>query len=393
MKRLAKTAIFAVVFVFLVGFSGAVYHFHYDIKPGMIKGFIAQMAPPPADVAATKAKTEHWAAGLSAIGSARAFQGIDVASQLAGVVSAIHIGSGQDVVQGAPLYDLDTTVERADLKANEAALKNTELTLQRQQQLISGGNTARSNLDQAQAARDQARAAVDRVKALVAQKTLVAPFAGRLGIRKLDVGQFAAAGASFITLQQLDPIYIDFPIPEQSLSDLKTGEIVNVTVDAFPGETFSGKVDLIDARVQNESRSVMVRALLPNHDKRLLPGMFADVQVVAGAPRDVVAVPRTAVSFSLYGDSVFVLTPRDEEAQPGAAKAATTSSSSKKRIFVAQRRFVRTGEVKGDQVAILEGLHPGETIVAEGQIKLQSGASVVIDPDAKLVPPAVLPKE
>ena len=398
MKRAIKTLIFVLAFVVLGGLSAGLYYFHFNMKPGIIKGIIASMAPPPASVAATTAKQDHWVPGLYAVGSVRAYQGIDVASQLGGVVAAIHIGSGQDVAKGAPLYDLDTGPEHADLKSFSAILKNADIALTRQQQLITGGNTARANLDSAEAARDQAQASVERVKAIIAQKTLLAPFAGRLGIRKLDVGQYVGPGTSLITLQQLDPIFVDFPVPEQSLDKLKYGEEVDVKVDAYPGTVFKGKIDLVDARIASESRSVMVRALFANPDKRLLPGMFSNVEVIAGAAGDVIVLPRTAVSFSLYGDSVYVLTPKPPAAKPGSAEAAATSSNapkdaSGKPIMVATRRFVRTGEVKGDEVAILDGVKPGETVIAEGQIKLQNGADVVIDPNARLVAPAVPSKE
>ena len=386
MKTVVKSVIFVVVLLLLVGLSGGVYYFHTSVKPEIIKGFIAKAAPPPATVAAAKAVQARWSPGLSAIGSARAFQGIDVSSQLGGIVTAIHIGSGQDVDKGAPLFDLDTSVEQADLKSSNATLVNADLAFARQKTLITGGNTAKASLDSAQAARDQASASVERIKATIAQKTLIAPFAGRLGIRKVDIGQYASAGTSLITLQQLDPIYVDFPIPEQSLGLLKGGQTVEVKVDAYPGTTFKGVIDLIDARVAAESRSVLVRARFDNPDRRLLPGMFTNVNVIAGAPRDVTVVPRTAVSFSLYGDSVYVLTPKDDKPAAGSAQAAPA-------IYTATRRFVRTGDVKEGQTAIAEGLKPGETVIAEGQIKLQNGASVVIDPDAKLVPPAIRPKE
>ena len=228
---------------------------------------------------------------------------------------------------------------------------------------------------------------MQRIKATIAQKTVVAPFAGRLGIRRIDAGQYAGAGTSLITLQQLDPIYVDFPMPEQALAKLREGQEVDVKVDAYP-ETFKGKVDIIDARVAAESRSVMVRALFHNADKRLLPGMFANVAVLAGAPAPVTVVPRTAVTFSLYGDSIFVLTPKEDKPQPGSAQAAPSQ-----KVFIATRRFVRTGETKEGKVAVLEGVKAGETVVAEGQIKLMNGAAVVIDPNARLVPPDLRPKE
>ena len=390
MKRVLRIFIFGLVLVVLVGLSGGLWHFQTVMKPEMIKGFIAQMAPPATTVAAAKAEEVQWTPVLTAIGSARAYQGIDVSSQLGGIVTTVHIGSGQDVAQGAPLFDLDTNVERADLASSSATLTNMEVQLQRQKQLIGGGNTSKANLDTSQAARDQAAAAVQRIKATIAQKTLLAPFAGRLGIRKVDVGQYASAGMSLITLQQLDPIYVDFPMPEQALAKLKEGEPVDVKVDAYPDETFKGKVHIIDARVAAESRSVMVRSIFDNHDHRLLPGMFANVEVEAGAPTATIVVPRTAVTFSLYGDSVFVLTPKTSAAQAGSAQAAPASD---KQVYTATRRFVRTGDTREGQVAILEGVKAGETVVAEGQIKLLNGASVIVDPKARLVPPDVRPKE
>ena len=393
MKRVVKTVVFLVVLVALVGLSSGLYYFHFTVKPEIIKGFIAKAAPPPTTVAATRASEERWAPTLTAIGSARAYQGIDVSSQLGGIVTAVHIGSGQDVAKGEPLFDLDTSVERADLASNMATLTNVEVQLQRQKMLMNGGNTSKANFDTAEAARDQAAAAVQRVKATIAQKTLVAPFAGRLGIRKADVGQYASPGMSLITLQQLDPIYVDFPMPEQALAQLKDGQEVDVRVDAYPGETFKGKVNIIDARVAAESRSVMVRSIFENHDRRLLPGMYANVEVISGTPRTVTVVPRTAVTFSLYGDSVFVLTPKFDAPKPDAPEAGTAQAATASRVFLATRRFVRAGEAKAGEVAILDGVKPGETIVAEGQIKLQNGAAVVIDPNARLVPPNVRPKE
>ena len=390
MKRLV---LLVLVFAALVGLSGGLWRFQTVTKPEMIKGFISNMVPPPTTVAAAKAEQVRWVPILAAIGSARAYQGIDVSSQLGGIVTAVHIGSGQDVAKDAPLFDLDTNVERADLASYGATLTNAEVQLQRQKMLIGGGNTSKANLDTAQATRDQAAAAVQRIRATIAQKTLVAPFAGRLGIRKADVGQYASAGMSLITLQQLDPIYVDFPMPEQALAKLTEGEVVDVKVDAYPSETFKGKIHIIDARVAAESRSVMVRAIFDNADKRLLPGMFANVEVEAGAPQPTTVVPRTAVSFSLYGDSVFVLTPNAPATDIPLAGGAQAAPGNDKQVYTATRRFVRTGDTREGEVAILEGVKVGETVVAEGQIKLLNNASVIVDPRARLVPPDVRPKE
>ena len=297
---------------------------------------------------------------------------------VAGTLTYVADSDNRHVQAGTLLAVVDASGSQARLSEADANVKQAEAQVDQN----------RAQISAAQATRDQAAAAVERAKATIAQKTLTAPFAGRLGIRKVDVGQFASPGTSLITLQQLDPIYVDFPIPEQSVALLKGDQTVEARVDPYPGVIFKGAVDIVDARIAAESRSVMVRAKFANPDRRLLPGMFTNVTVIAGAARDVVVVPRTAVSFSLYGDSVFVLTPKDETPQSGSAQAAPAA-----KVFTTTRRFVRTGETKEDKVAILEGLKAGETVIGEGQIKLQNGALVVIDPQASLVPRAVRPKE
>ena len=255
------------------------------IKPVFIKTAIAAaFAPKPTTVAVEEAKVEQWPPQLAAIGTLRAYQGVVVAPQVAGVVAAIHFESGDDVAAGAPLVDLDTSVEEADLANGLAQLKNANVTLDRASALIAGGNTPQSTVDAAVAARDSAAAAVDRSRAVIAQKKITAPFAGRLGLRTVDLGQYVAAGANLTTLQRLDPIYVDFSAPEGALANLAVGQETKISVDAQPGQTFTGKVAAIDARVSADSRNVSVRAQFDNPDRKLLPGMFADVMVTTGAP-------------------------------------------------------------------------------------------------------------
>jgi membrane fusion protein (multidrug efflux system) len=290
------------------------------------------------------------------------------------------------VPKGAPLVQIDDSTEQADVKSNEAALKNADVALQRQRQLITGGNTPQANLDTALATRDQAAAATERTRAIIAQKAVVAPFAGRLGIRRIDVGQYVSPGTMLVTLQQLDPIYVDFSLPEQNLADLKPGQTVETSVDAYPGTTFKGSIKFIDARVSADTRNVLIRGELPNPQKKLLPGMFANVNVLAGAPKEVVTLPRTSITYSLYGDSVYVLTP----APPKAGEAQATAPD---QLFAIERRFVRPGDTREDKVAINEGIKPGELVVSEGQIKLQPNARVRVDPNAGLQPQNPRPRE
>jgi membrane fusion protein (multidrug efflux system) len=379
---------FTFVFLLLAGLAGGLAWVQFVMKPQMIKGFISKAPPPVTSVAVAQAKQESWTPRLPAIGTFRAVQGIDIAPQVAGVVKSLSFDSGEDVEKGAVLVQLENNVEEADLASNEATLKNAELALQRQRQLVSSAATTKASLDAAQATRDTAAAAVDRVKALIAQKKLTAPFAGRLGLRKVDLGQYVSPGTSIVTLQQLDPIFVDFPIPEKNVDELKAGQEIEVTVDAYPGHVFKGKIVSIDARIDPNTRNVSVRAQVENNEKSLLPGMFANVAVLAGEPKDVVTLPRTAVSYSLYGDSVFALKPRPP--QPGEAQAAPAPGDE---VFVADRRFVRIGDTRGDRVSVLDGVKPGERVVSEGQVKLTPNALVRIAPDAGLKPSQTLPKE
>jgi membrane fusion protein, multidrug efflux system len=377
--RVRRPVVFLLTLIVLVGVSGGLYYFQFVIKPQMVKGFIAAaFTPKPTAVTVEKVAKETWAQSLPAIGTLHAFQGIDIAPQIAGTVKAVHFKSGDDVTAGAPLVDIDDSVDQADLKNGMAQLKNADVTLERQQQLVVGGSTAKAQVDTALATRDSAAASVERTKAIIAQKTIVAPFAGRLGITKVDIGQYVAVGFSMVTLQQLDPIYVDFSTPEQSLKTLALGQEARLTVDAFPNQTFTGKVGAIDARVSQDTRNVLVRAEFANPDHKLLPGMFAQVDVASGEPREVLTLPRTAIVYSLYGDNVFVVKPAPPK--EGEAQAAPAD---KKDNLIVERRFVRVGATKGERVAILDGVQEGELVVTSGQIKLQPNFPVSIDnPDA-----------
>jgi RND family efflux transporter MFP subunit len=386
--KVRRPVVFVLTLVILVGLGGGLYYFHFDIKPGIIKGAIsAAMAPKPQLVAAEPVKVEKWARRLTAIGTTRAFQSIDVAPQVAGVISAIHFTSGEDVAAGAPLLEIDDSVDEADLRNGLAQLKNADISLERQQTLVAGGNTAKAQVDAALAARDSAAAAVERTRAIIAQKRLTAPFAGRLGISKVDIGQFLSIGSSVVTLQKLDPMYADFQAPEQALRNLSVGQQTRMTLDAFPGQTFVGKIKAIDARVSQDTRNALVRAEFANPDHKLLPGMFANIEVTTGAPSDVLTVPRTAIVYSLYGDTVYVVKPA-----PAAAGQAQAATSRPEGALVVDRRFVRTGDTRGERVAITEGVNAGDLVVTAGQIKLQPGFPVAIDATNALPPPAETPR-
>ena len=279
---------------------GALSAWQFAVKPMLVKSFLSQMVPPPATVTAEKAETDKWVEQLSSIGTLIASQGVDIASQVAGVVTEIPVESSMEVEQGSKLVQLDIAVEIADLASAKATLEEADVAHTRQVDLMQKKVTSEANLDTARAKRDTAAASVKRIEAVIAQKAIIAPFAGRVGIRKIEIGQYVAPGMALISLQALDPIRVDFPMPEQTIGKLRVGQTIQLTVDAYPGEVFQGGIQFLDARVAQETRTLLVRGLLRNKERKLLPGMFANVTVLAGEPRDVVTVPRTAVTFSLY---------------------------------------------------------------------------------------------
>ncbi len=372
---------FIALIIIGVLFGGLAY-FQLAFKPKMIKEFLAAQTPPPATITAEAAKSEEWIERLPAIGTLIASQGVEIASQVAGIVTGIGFESGQDVPVGSKLVQLDISVEQADLASAQAILKEAEVSFKRQMDLLMKSVASEANVDTARAKRDSAEAALNRIKALIAQKAIMAPFAGRLGIRHVELGQYISPGLAMVSLQALDPIWVDFPMPEQNVGKMHVGATIELTVDAFPGQTFKGEIASLDARVSQETRTLLVRGTLPNPDRTLLPGMFANVAVLSGAPQKVISLPRTAITYSLYGDSVYVLKPL--EGQPTPAKPEDA-------VYIVERRFVKSGQVRQDRVAITSGLKAGEQVVTTGQVKLFNGSHVKVDNSQALVPPAVRP--
>jgi membrane fusion protein (multidrug efflux system) len=376
----------AVVIAALLGGLG---YFQFIFKPQMIRSFLSQMKPPAATVTAEPARSERWIERLTSIGTLIASQGVDVTSQVAGIVTEVLIESGTEVEHGTKLVQLDTSVEVADLASAVATHREAEVAFARQTDLMNKKVTSEANLDTARAKQETAQAAVKRIEAVIAQKAVTAPFSGRVGIRKVEKGQYVSAGMALVSLQALDPIRADFPMPEQHIGKLRVGEPIELTVDAYPGEVFKGEIQSLDARVAQDTRTLLVRAILSNKERKLLPGMFANVTVLVGQPADVVTVPRTAVTYSLYGDSIYVAKPASETAD---AKAGAPAGGGPAEPMVAERRFVRTGQVRGDRVAVTFGLGAGELVVTTGQLKLNPGASIHIDKSQALSPPPERPK-
>lgn len=397
-----------VIAAIIVGlFLGGVGYFNLVFKPKMIGEFMAKMVPPPATVTAERAKTETWVDRVRAIGTVVAIEGVDVAPQVGGIVTDYYFESGDDVEKDARLVKLDTSVEEADLADHKATLLQANLDLERHSRLVKTSAVSQSTLDATLAKRDSAAAAVQKTEALIAHKNIRAPFAGRLGLRRVEKGQYVSPGQALVWLQALDPIWVDFPVPEADIAKFKIGSKIELTADAFPGQVFAGQVEAFDAKLGADTRTLMVRATVPNPERKLLPGMFANIAVLAGWAKEYVTVPRTAVTYGLYGDSVWIVktgapkpaeagTPTASAEPVGSAIAADntpTAAIPAEPALTAERRFVRVGPSQDDRIAIVEGVEPGEEVVTSGQLKLQPGAAIKVDNSGALKPPAELPKQ
>jgi len=381
---------FLIAAILVALFLGGVGYFNLVFKPKMIGEFMAKMAPPPATITAKRAGTQSWVDRVQSIGTLIAIEGVDVAPQVGGIVKQYFFDSGNNVEMGAKLVELDTSVEEADLVSNRAMLVDADADLARQSSLVKKGFLSQSALDATIAKRDSAAAAVQRMEALIAQKNIKAPFAGRLGLRRVEKGQYLSPGQALVWLQSLDPIWIDFPVPEGDVGKLRVGHVIELTVGAYPGQVFKGEIEAFDARVAQDTRTLMVRGKLPNADHKLLPGMFANAAVLEGEPKQLVTVPRTALTYGLYGDSVWVV--KDGPPAPEKTASAGEVTVSPLQLTV-ERRFVRVGPSQGDNVAILEGVQAGEQVVTSGQLKLHPDAAVKIDNSQPLTPSAERPKQ
>ena len=339
--RARRPLVFLIALALLVALTGGLAYFQFVIKPNLVKGFMAAaFAPKPTTVTVEAARIEKWPPELTAIGTLRAFQGVAIAPQAAGVVTAIHFESGDDVEAGALLINIDDSVEQADLANGRAQLTNADETLARQKMLVVKGNTPQSSVDTALATRDSAAASVERTQAIIAQKAIKAPFAGRLGLRNVDLGQYVAVGTSLVTLQQLDPIYADFPVPEGALSTLATGQEARMTVDAIPGRTFTGKIQAIDARVSAEfaqcDRARRIRQSRPQAVAR-------HVRQSDGHHRP----KRRRADAAAHRDRLQSLRRqrfrRDAGARHGARPSAAAADKGAASGLIVERRFVRLG--------------------------------------------------
>lgn len=333
---------------------------------------------PPISVAVATAIEHPWQQRLPAVGTLKALQGVNLALEIAGTVKDVQFESGQKVKAGQPLVQLDSAVEDALLHTAQADLGLAQLDYGRGSQLVGSQAISRGEFDRLSAQLQKHKATVNQLKASLAKKHIVAPFSGTIGIRQVDVGDYLASGTVIATLQDLSSLYVDFYVPEQSVPKLAIGQEVQVHVSAYPKQTFPGTLSAINPKVESSTRNVLVRATLANPDTKLLPGMFSSLQVLLPDPQAQVVIPESAITYTLYGNSAYVV------AQKKAADGSLEQDASGQPILIAERRFIETGERRDGLVLVTQGLSRGEQVVSAGQIKLDTGAHIAITADKNL---------
>jgi membrane fusion protein (multidrug efflux system) len=327
----------------------------------MIRKHMSAGASAPVTVSTVTATVTQWQAQMQAVGTLRAVRGADLSAQASGVVDEIAFDSGNEVPAGKVLLRLKPNDDFAKLQQLEAAAELAAQTFKRDQEQFAAQAISQATLDTDVSTLKSARAQVAAQQALIEEKIVKAPFAGRLGIRQVDLGQYLSAGTPVVTLQALDPILIDFYLPQQALKQIKISEAVTATVDTYPGMRFNGVIESINSKVDTASRNIQVRASLHNADRRLVPGMFAAVAVDAGAAASRITLPQTTITYNPYGNTVYVV-------KHGGGAHDTV-----------QQRFVTLGDTRGDQVAVKSGVNEGEVVVSAGHMKLRNGSAVVIN--------------
>ena len=355
---------------------GGLYGFN-RFREQAIATYFANNKPPPAQISAVEAKAESVPRFAAGIGSVAAVHQVTINPEVGGRATKIFFTPGATVKAGDPLVQLNDAPERGDLANYEAQARWAETTLQRSSELAKNQYEARETVDQKRSQLDQARAQISKTQALIEQKLIRAPFSGQLGTRQIEVGQYLNPGARIATLTDLSTLYVNFTLPSQMRAQISVGQRVNVTADAFPGRNFSAEITTIEPQISADTRTMAVQATMPNPDNALLPGMFVNAAVVLPPQPDITVLPETAVDYTLYGDSVYVIHEDGKDAKDNA-------------ILKAVRTPVKTGARWGNKVAILDGVKPGDRVIAAGQVKVQNGAQVAISDSPPPQPPAAL---
>jgi membrane fusion protein (multidrug efflux system) len=356
-KRMILTLVAVAFFLGAIGFVK-----YRQIQTAIAAGKAYQ--PPPEAVTTIVAREDSWPATLGSIGSVEAVHGVTVCADLPGIVEKITFESGTLVREGELLVSLDTRQEQAQLAAAEAQRDLAKLNFGRIRDLREKGVTSQAEYDRAEAELKQAEAGVGEIQAAIDRKTIRAPFTGTLGIRQADIGQYLQGGDPVVPLQSLDPIYVNFSVPQQRVGEMRVGGEIEVTLEGTPGSQ-KGRISAINSVIDEATRNVQVQATLPNPDRKMHPGMFVEVMVNLGPGSSIIALPASAISYAPYGDSVFIV----EDVQGPAGQSYRG----------VRQQFVKLGQARGDQVAVLDGIQPGEEIVTSGVFKLRNGAAVLIN--------------
>jgi membrane fusion protein (multidrug efflux system) len=345
---------------------GLIFGFN-QLKTFMIKHFIAGMGLPPATVSTMVVETTAWQPKLSSVGNVRAFRGVDLSTEIGGLVQTVPIKSGMDVKEGDLLIKLNDASDVAQLNSLKALADLAKVINERDRQQLEIQAISKNVFDTSKADAKSKQAQVEQQTALVAKKNLKAPFSGRVGIVMINPGQFVNPGDKLLTLQTLDPIFVDFNLPQSNAEQIQVGQEIVVTTDAFKGSSFTGKVTAVSPKVDTNTRNIQIEAQLANPDKKILPGMFANVNIKLGDEVKMLTLPQTAVTYNPYGSTVFIAKPTGKKDKQG------------KPAFEAQQVFVTTGPTRGDQVAILKGVEEGATVVTSGQLKLKNGTPLIVN--------------
>jgi membrane fusion protein, multidrug efflux system len=368
---------FIIVGMLLALLVGGLVWFNY-FRGKMIAQFFANNKPPASSVSISEAKAETIPNLLTAVGDLAAVHQVNVTSDVNGRITEIMFTAGASVKEGTPLVQLFDGPEQGDLANFRAQATVAQLSLDRAKQLAARQFGPQATVDSAQAAFDQANAGIAKTQSIISQKLVRAPFDGELGVRKVEVGQYLTAGTQIVSLTDLSVLYGNFTVTEKDSAALKVGHTVRIAVDAYPGRKFEGKITTIEPQIATDTRNIRVQATIDNPDRILKPGMFATTTVVLPDKPPVVTVPETAVDYTLYGDSVYLITEKKDD--------------DGKTSLTAVRTFVQTGNRIEGRAEIVKGLKPGDRVVAVGQLKLQSGAAISISADPPPPIPAIPPR-
>ena len=364
LPEMERRMVIMLIGVFLL--LGLIFAFN-QLKTFMIKQYLSGMGMPPQTVSTMVAKADVWQPKLTSVGSVRAYRGVDLSTEIGGLVVGVPVQSGADVKEGDLLVKLNDASDVAQLNSLKALAELAKVINERDRQQLAIQAISKNTYDTSKADAKSKQAQVEAQTALVAKKNIKAPFSGRVGIVTINPGQYINPGDKLMTLQTLDPIFIDFNLPQSDAANIQVGQSITVTTDAFKNASFVGKITAVSPKVDTNTRNLQIEAQIDNPDKKVLPGMFANVNIDMGGQLNLITVPQTAVTYNPYGSTVFI------------SKDSGKKDKEGKPIFEAQQVFVTTGQTRGDQVSILKGLEEGMTVVTSGQLKLKNGSPLNIN--------------